>query len=80
VRHALRSSGLRRLEASQARISQFTLKLTEEQRRVVHVASSWRSCEDEVEDRRVDAMGCIRPFYPYLTVFVVLSSRCILVF
>jgi hypothetical protein len=64
VGHALRSSGLRRLEASQARISQFTLKLTEEQRRVVHVASSWRSCEDEVEDRRVNAMGALDPSTP----------------
>jgi hypothetical protein len=43
----------------------------EERRRVVHVASSWRSCEDEVEDGRVDATGCIRHFHSNFAIFVV---------
>jgi hypothetical protein len=47
---------------------------------VVHVASSWRSCKDEVKDERVDATGCIGLFYPYFTVFVVLGPGGILVF
>jgi hypothetical protein len=38
--HASRSSGLLHREASWARVSQFASKLAEEQRRVVHVASS----------------------------------------
>jgi hypothetical protein len=44
------------------------------------VASSWRSREDEAEDGRVDATGCIRLFYRYLAIFVVLGPRGILVF
>jgi hypothetical protein len=64
---------------SQTRVSQFASKLVEERRRVVHVASSRRSCEDEVEDGLGDAMACIRLFYPNLTVFVVLGYRGILV-
>jgi hypothetical protein len=47
---------------------------------VVHVASSWRSREDEVEDGWVDKTGCIRLFYPNFVVFVVLGPRGILVF
>jgi hypothetical protein len=50
VGHASRSSGLLPLEASRSRVSQFASKLVEERRRVVHMASSWRSHEDEVKD------------------------------
>jgi hypothetical protein len=46
---------------------------------VVHVVSSWRSREDEVENRRVDAMGYTGPFYSYFVIFVVLGHRGILV-
>jgi hypothetical protein len=77
--HASISSGLLRLEASPATVSQFASKLTEERRWVVHVKSSWRSRGDKAEDRRVDATGCIRLFYPNFVVFVVLSPRGILV-
>jgi hypothetical protein len=42
---------------------------------VVHVASSQRLREDESEDGRVNAMGCIRLFYPNFTVFIVFGSR-----
>jgi hypothetical protein len=80
VGHMLRSSGLLHREASLARVSQFASKLAEMRRRMVHVASSWRSREDEVEDRRVDAMGCIRLFYPNFAIFDVLDPRGILVF
>jgi hypothetical protein len=80
VGHVSRSSGLLRVKISRSRVFKFASKLTEERRRVVHVASSWRSCKDEVKDGRVDATGCIGLFYPYFTVFVVLGPRGILVF
>jgi hypothetical protein len=69
--HASRSSGLLHLEVSWARISQFASKLVEERRRAVHMASSRRTHEDEAEDGRANATGCIGLFYPYFTVFVV---------
>jgi hypothetical protein len=80
VGHASRSSGLLYHEASRARVFQFASKLVEERHRVVHVASSQRSCENEVEDGRVDAMSCIRLFYPNFIIFIVLGHRDILVF
>jgi hypothetical protein len=45
-----------------------------------HVTSSRRSCEDEVKDRWIDATGCIGPFYPNFSIFIVLGPRGILVF
>jgi hypothetical protein len=51
---------------------------------MVHVASSWRSCGDEAKDGRVAAvscirlfaaMGCIRLFYPNITIFIVLCLK-----
>jgi hypothetical protein len=47
---------------------------------MVHVTSSRMSHEDEVEDGRVDATGCIAVFYPYFVIFIVLRPRGILVF
>jgi hypothetical protein len=47
---------------------------------MVHVTSSRRSREDKVKDGRVDAMYCIRPFYPYFADFVLLDLSGILVF
>jgi hypothetical protein len=47
---------------------------------MVHVASPWRSREDQVEDRRGIAMGCIGPYYPCFAIFFVLGPRGILVF
>jgi hypothetical protein len=44
------------------------------------VKSSLRSREDEAKDGWVDATGCIEPFYPYFTVYVVLGFRGNLVF
>jgi hypothetical protein len=78
--HASRSSSLLHREASRVRVSQFASKLAEERQRVVHVASLWRSCEDEVKDGRVDATGCIGLFYPNFIIFVVLGPKGILVF
>jgi hypothetical protein len=39
------------------------------------VAPSWRLRRDEVEDRRVDIMGCVRSYYPYFIIFYVLNRR-----
>jgi hypothetical protein len=78
--HALKSSGLLLLKASQVRVYQFVSKLTEKRQQVVHVTLSQRSGEDEVEDERIDATGCIRVFYLYFTVFVILDRMDISVF
>jgi hypothetical protein len=47
---------------------------------VVHVATSQRLHQDRVEEKRVDAMGCIGSCYPYFTVFYVLGPKDIVVF
>jgi hypothetical protein len=47
---------------------------------MVHVASSWRLRQIDAEDERVDATGCIGPFYPNFAVFIVLGPNGILVF
>jgi hypothetical protein len=54
VGHVLRSSGLLRLEVSQARVSQSSLKTGGGAVWMVHVASSRRSHGEEAEDRWVD--------------------------
>jgi hypothetical protein len=79
VRHASRSSGFLRVEASRTRVFQFVSKLAEARRWVMHVASSHRSCE-EVEDGWVDAMNCVGPYYPCFTVFIILSLMNVLFF
>jgi hypothetical protein len=43
--------------------------------RMVHVASSRRSCGYEAEDGRVDATDCIRLFYPNFVIFIVLCHK-----
>jgi hypothetical protein len=47
---------------------------------MVHVASSRRLHQVEAEDGQLDAMGCVRPCYPYFTVFILLDPRGIIVF
>jgi hypothetical protein len=47
-------------------------RLTKARCRVVYVAPSRRSLEDQVKDGWVDATGCIGPYYPYFVVFFVL--------
>jgi hypothetical protein len=71
VRHASRSSGLLRVDVSQARVPQFTSRLAEERLRVVHVAPSRRFCRIQAEDGWVDAVGCIGPFYPRIIIFCI---------
>jgi hypothetical protein len=78
--HTSRSSGLLRVEASQARVFQFVLNTGGGVARMVHMTSSWRLRRVQAEDRRVDAMSCIVPFYPNFVVFYVLLHRGILVF
>jgi hypothetical protein len=79
TRHATRSSGLLRLEASRARISQSSLKTGGGTIQIVHVTSLWRLRGDETEDKHVDTMGCIRLFYPNSIIFIVLDYKSSLV-
>jgi hypothetical protein len=73
-------TGLLRMEVSQASVSQSGLKtgggVTVGGPRCI----SWKSCEDQVEDRQVDAMGYIGLCYPYLSIFFILGTRGILAF
>jgi hypothetical protein len=75
LEHASRSSGLLRLEASQARVSQSSLKTSGGVVQMVHVASSQRSRGDEAKDGWIDVMGCIGPFYPNFVIFIVLDHK-----
>jgi hypothetical protein len=77
VGHALISSSLLHLEASWARVSESILKTGGGAARMVNLASSQRSSGDEVEVGWVDAMGCIRLFYPQLCYFPSLSIRAV---
>jgi hypothetical protein len=77
VGHASRSSCLLRVETSRAMISQFGLKTGKGAVWMVHVTSSRRSRQDEPENGRVDATGCIKLFYPKFAVFIVLGPRAI---
>ena len=82
--HASGSSGLLRLEASRARVSQFGLKTGGGAAWMVHVASSRRSRGSEAKDGRFDGVGCgaaqVGPNYPSLDVIFLLAHRGILVF
>jgi hypothetical protein len=75
--HVLRSSGLFCLKVSPARVSQSSLKTGGVTARMVHVASSQRSRGDKAKDRRVDATGGIRLFYPNFVIFIVLAMRAV---
>jgi hypothetical protein len=55
-------------------------RLVEARLRVVHVASSRRSCGVEAEDGQVDTMGNIGPFYPKIVIFNILGSNGVFVF
>jgi hypothetical protein len=63
ARHTSRFSGLLRLKASRARVSQSDLKTSGGAARMVHVVSSWRLRGDEAEEGQTDVMGYIRLFY-----------------
>jgi hypothetical protein len=58
MRHALRSSGLLRLEVSRASVSQLASKLVKERWQVMHVASSQRSHRNEAKDGWFDGIIC----------------------
>jgi hypothetical protein len=73
--HVLRFSGLLRLEASQARVSQSSLKTGGGVAWMVNVESLRRSHGDEIEDRWVDATGYIGLFYPNFAVFIILCHK-----
>jgi hypothetical protein len=78
--YMFRSSGLLHLEVSQARVFQSSLKTSGGAAQMMHMASWWRSHEDEAEDGWVDATGCIRLFYPNFAIFIVLDLKGNLVF
>jgi hypothetical protein len=78
--HVWRSNDLLHVKASQGRVFEFVSRLSEVRQWVVRVAPKQRSHEDEVEDGLVDAIGCVRPFYPNFVIFLLLGSRGSLVF
>jgi hypothetical protein len=51
---------------------------------MVHVASSWMSCESEVKEGQFDGVGCgaaeVGPNYPSIVIIFLLVHRDILVF
>jgi hypothetical protein len=75
----MRSSGLLHVEASLARISQCGLKTGGGATTGGARGTSRRLRRRQVEDGRVDAMGCVRPCYPTFAVFNVLCPRGIVV-
>jgi hypothetical protein len=54
-------------------------KLAEARRWVVHVVSSRRLRRRQVKDGRVDATGCVGPYYPTFVAFNVLGPMSIVV-
>jgi hypothetical protein len=84
VGHASRSTGLLRLEASQARVFHSGLKTSGGTTQVVHEASSRRLRRSEVKDGRFDGVGCgavhVGPNYPYFIVVFFLAHMGIFVF
>jgi hypothetical protein len=70
-----RSSGLLHIEASRARDSQSGLKTAGGATRMMHMTSSRRLRQDQVDDGQIDATSCVGPCYPYLYVFIVLVPR-----
>jgi hypothetical protein len=57
-----------------------TLRLVEVRLWIVHVASSRMLHREKVENRWVDAMGCVGLFYPKITIFIVVAPKCIIIF
>jgi hypothetical protein len=80
VGHESRFSGLLRLEASRARISQSGFKTSGGVAQMVHVASSRRSRGVQAKGGWIDVTGCIGPFYPDFAIFIVLGPEGVLVF
>jgi hypothetical protein len=61
--HALRTSRLLHVEVSQARVFQFTLKISGGMAWMVYVTSSRRLHRGQVKDVRVDVMRCVGSCY-----------------
>jgi hypothetical protein len=59
--------------------SSLASRLVEARWSVVHVAPSRRLRRGQVEEGRVDAMGCVGTCYPFFTVFILLGPRGIVV-
>jgi hypothetical protein len=76
--HASRSGSLLRLEASHARVSLSGLKTGGGAMMSGYI--EWRLHRVKAKDEWIDAMGCIRPFYPIIIIFSVLGPRGNLVF
>jgi hypothetical protein len=54
-------------------------RLMETRWRVVHVAPSWRLHQSQVEDGRIDAMGCVGLYYHCYVIFFLLYPRVIVI-
>jgi hypothetical protein len=59
--------------------SSLASRLAEARWRVVHVAPSQRLRQIQIEDGRINAMGCIGPCYLCFAIFILLGSRDIVV-
>jgi hypothetical protein len=62
--HTLKSSGLLHVEASQIRVLLSYIKTGGGETRMMHMISSQMLRQDQVDDGRVDAIGCVGPCYP----------------
>jgi hypothetical protein len=60
--------------------SSLALRLVEARLWLVYVALSRRSRGIENEDGCVNVMGCVRPFYPKIIIFIILGLKGIIVF
>jgi hypothetical protein len=80
VEHTSRSSGLLRMKACQAKVSQSGLKTGGGAAQMLHVTSSRRLHRVKAEDGHVNVTSYVEPFYPNFAVFYVLGPRDILVF
>jgi hypothetical protein len=79
VGHALRFSGLLHVEASLTRVFQSGLKTGGGATTGGAVAASWRLHRRQVEDERVNAIGCVGPCYSTFAIFNVLGPMSIVV-
>jgi hypothetical protein len=61
--HASRSSDLLHVEASRTTVFQSGIKTSGGTARMMHVTSSRRLCQDQVENKQVDTTDCVGPYY-----------------
>jgi hypothetical protein len=79
VGHVSRSNCLLHLQASQAKVSQSSLKTDGDAAWMVHMASSWRSRGIIADGAWVNAVGCIGLLYPNFVIIIVLGHKYSLV-